>query len=339
MVKYKLIRESMNSRQRFIETMIYGAPDRAPYFEEGIRKDVLRTWLRQGLPKDADLLSMFPSDRREEIILDLEPRPQLRKWPSSRAELAEMHRRLDPNDRGRLPRGWSRCVRAWQNREHVLMLRIHRGFFLTMGVYDWHRFIELMELVIVDPDFVRQAMMIQGEFAAALAEKVLRDVEVDAVLFSEPIGGNDNPLISPQMYEDLVLRCYEPIIEVIKRHGVETIVLKTYANFRILLPSILRWGFNCLWACEVNIEAMDYRDLRQEFGRELRMIGGIDLDALRRDKEAIRREVEEKVPPLVADGGYVPLADGRIRADVSFDNYAYYRQLLQKVAQTALHSH
>jgi uroporphyrinogen decarboxylase len=84
---------------------------------------------------------------------------------------------------------------------------------------------------------------------------------------------------------------------------------------------------------------MDYRDLRQEFGRELRMIGGIDLDALRHDREAIRREVEEKVPPLVADGGYVPLADGRIRADVPFDNYAYYRQLLQKVAHTALHSH
>jgi uroporphyrinogen decarboxylase len=82
---------------------------------------------------------------------------------------------------------------------------------------------------------------------------------------------------------------------------------------------------------------MDYRDIRQEFGRELRMIGGIDLDALRRDREAIRREVEEKVPSLVADGGYVPLADGRIRADVPFDNYAYYRQLLQKVTQTSLH--
>ena len=74
-------------------------------------------------------------------------------------------------------------------------------------------------------------------------------------------------------------------------------------------------------------------ELLQEAKRD-----GIDLDALRRDREAIRREVEEKVPPLVADGGYVPLADGRIRADVPFDNYAYYRQLLQKVTQTALHS-
>jgi uroporphyrinogen decarboxylase len=96
---------------------------------------------------------------------------------------------------------------------------------------------------------------------------------------------------------------------------------------------MLKWGFNCLWACEVNIEEMDYRNIRQEFGRELRLIGGIDLDALRRDKDTIRREIEEKVPPLVADGGYVPLADGRIRADVPYENYVYYRELLQKVTQ------
>jgi uroporphyrinogen decarboxylase len=96
---------------------------------------------------------------------------------------------------------------------------------------------------------------------------------------------------------------------------------------------MLKWGFNCLWACEVNIEEMDYRNIRQEFGRELRLIGGIDLDALRRDKDTIRSEIEEKVPPLVADGGYVPLADGRVRSDVPYENYVYYRELLQKVTQ------
>lgn len=326
----------MNSRQRFLETMRYGAPDRVPYFEEGIRKDVLKIWRHQGLSKDTDLLKLFPSDRREEIVLDLEPRPKFKKWPSSCAELTEMRRRLNPNVRSRLPSRWSRRVRAWRTREHTLMLRIHRGFFITMGVRDWHRFLEMMDLVIDDPDFVHRAMRVQGEFAASLAEKLLQEVEIDAALFSEPIGGNYKPLISPQMYEDLVLRSYEPVINVLKRHGVETIILVTYANSRILIPSILRWGFNCLWACEVNIEAMDYRDLRQEFGPELRLIGGIDLDALRRNRGAIRREVEKKVPPLVAEGGYVPLADGRIRADVPFENYVYYRQLLQEVTQRGI---
>jgi hypothetical protein len=92
-------------------------------------------------------------------------------------------------------------------------------------------------------------------------------------------------------------------------------------------------GIDCLWACEVNAEAMDYRALRQDFGSGLRLIGGIDLDVLREGKEAIRREVEEKVPPLLEQGGYVPLADGRVREDIPFENYVYYRELLEKVTK------
>jgi uroporphyrinogen decarboxylase len=311
-----------------------GSPDRVPYFEEGIRRDVLRTWRKQGLQSQADFSQMFLTDRREVIEPDLEPHPKFRKWPTSHSELKELRRRLDPYRRGRLPMGWSKRVRAWQKRDYVLMLRIHRGFFLSMGVYEWRRFAELMDLLIDDPEFVREAMEIQGAFAARLAERVLQDVQVDAVLFSEPIGGNYGPLISPQMYEDMVLRSYEPVLEVLNKYAVETTAFVTYANARVLLPSIIKWRFNCLWACEVNIEEMDYRNIRQEFGRELRLIGGIDLDALRRDKDTIRREIEEKVPPLVADGGYVPLADGRIRADVPFENYVYYRRLLEEVTQT-----
>jgi hypothetical protein len=73
---------------------------------------------------------------------------------------------------------------------------------------------------------------------------------------------------------------------------------------------------------------MDYLSIRREFGPDLRLIAGIDTDALRGDEEMIRREVEEKVLPLLASGGYVPLADGRIRAEIPYENYVYYRELL-----------
>ena len=213
------------------------------------------------------------------------------------------------------------------------MLYVHGGFFKTMGVRNWRSFSDAMVLLMDQPEVVSKRMQIQGEFAARLADRILDKVEIDAVVFSEPIGGNDRPLISPQMYEKLVLKNYEPLLEVLHHREVSTICLQTYANARILIPSILRWGFNCLWACEVNIDTMDYGSLRREFGRDLRLIGGIDLDALRKDKTAIRQEIEEKVPPLIAEGGYIPLADGRVRADVPFDNYVYYRQLLEKVTQ------
>ncbi len=63
----------------------------------------------------------------------------------------------------------------------------------------------------------------------------------------------------------------------------------------------------------------------------MKLIGGIDLDALRKDKETIRKEIETKVPDLLSQGGYIPLADGRVREDVPFENYVYYRKLLKKV--------
>jgi uroporphyrinogen decarboxylase len=323
----------MNSRDRFLETMRYGTPDRVPYFEEGIREEVIESWRKQGLPADADLSRMFISDKREELLVDVDPRPGFRRWPTSRSDLRKMRRRLDPDDPSRLPEDWAKHVGAGRTRDYMLMLRVHRGFFLSMGVRDWRRFSEVIYSLMDDPGFVRETMMIQGEFAAKLSEKVLREVEVDAAVFSEPIGGNDRPLISPKMYEDIVLKSYEPLLDVLHRHEVETIVFRTYANARVLIPSVLKWGFNCLWACEVNIEAMDYRAIRSEFGKDLRLIGGIDLDALRQDKETIRREIEGKVPSLAADGGYVPLADGRVREDVPFENYVYYRRLLERVTQ------
>ena len=323
----------MSSRERFRATMAYGTPDRVPYFEEGIRKDVLRAWKRQGLAGDADLAKMFSSDFRERIEVDLNPRPRLLSMRDKVTDLKNFKRRLNPSDKRRLPNRWARRVRAWQSRDHVLMLYVHRGFFQTMGVRNWRSFAEVIMLLTDQPDVVRRRMQIQGEFAAQLTDRILQEVEIDVVVFSEPIGGNDRPLISPQMYEDFVLKSYQPILDVLQRRNMATICLQTYANARILIPVILKWGFNCLWACEVNIEAMDYRSLRKEFGRDLRLIGGIDLDALRKDKAAIRREIEEKVPPLIAEGGYIPLADGRVRADVPFENYVYYRQLLEKVTQ------
>ena len=324
----------MNSRERFRTTMRHGKPDRVPYFEEGIREEVLRAWTKQGLPSESEFIRMFPRDKREEIQVELDPIPVPRKWPSSISELGGFRNSLNPKETSRWPGDWSERIQSWRTRDSVLMLRVHRGFFLSMGVHNWDRFYEVARLSVKNPEFVRESMKIQGEFAVQIAERVLNEVEIDAAVFTEPIGGNDRPLISPGMYEDFVLSNYESLLALLKRHRVETIIFRTFANSRLLIPSILKWGFNCLWACEVNVDAMDYRDLRREYGRDLRLIGGIDLDVVHRDKDSIRREIEEKVPPLLAQGGYIPLADGRVRADVPFENYVYYRRLLEQVTTT-----
>ncbi|UCG26266.1 MAG: hypothetical protein JSW55_09880 [Chloroflexota bacterium] len=318
----------MNNLQRFRETMAFGQPDRPPLFEEGIRDDVLRAWEQQGLPSGVSLSDLFHTDHRHEIMLDVEPRPYPKEWPTSSAGLDLLRQRLDPLDEERLPSRWPEVVQEWQERDYPLLVRVHRGFFQTLGVGDWQRFEDILYLVKDDPAFVHELLDMQGQFTAQLLERLLAEVTVDAAIFSEPIADNNGPLISPKMYEEFALKSYEPILDVLRRHGVETIIARTYANERLLLPSFLKWGFNCLWACEVGSDALDYRQLRREYGSDLRLIAGIDTDALRGDKEMIRREVEEKVTPLLASGGYAPLADGRVRADIPYENYVYYRELL-----------
>ena len=322
----------MNSRDRFLETMRFGKPDRVPYFQEGLRPDVLTTWGRQGLRSADELSNLFPIDGREEEEIDGYPHPRFLRWPRSAAGLNGFRRRLKPGD-NRLPSGWRKKVPAWRNRQDTLMLEVHQGFFLTMGVNDWKQFNWVIESLIDRPELILEFMRIKVEMVEVLMERFLSEVQIDAAIFSEPIGGNNGALISPRMYEKFVLSSYTPLLGVLKRHGVDNIILRTYANARVLIPSMLKYGINCLWACETNAEAMDYRSLRKEFGKELRLIGGIDLDVLREGKEAIRREVELKVPPLLEQGGYVPLADGRVREDIPFENYVYYRELLEKVTQ------
>jgi uroporphyrinogen decarboxylase len=311
--------------------MRFGTPDRIPCFEEGIREDVLKEWYQQGLSGKQELTDLFPIDHFYEIAPDLDPLPAFNHWPSRHAELHLLEERLNPGDSARLPSRWPKDVSFRKSADEVLFLRVHRGFFLSMGVHDWTRFEEVINLLNDDPAFSRDAMLIQGKFAAAFCDRVLNDIEVDAAIFHEPIGGNEGPLISPRMYREFVLESYRPVLDVLHKHKIDCIIFRTYANARILLPHILEYGMNCLWACENNSCEMDYRDIRAEYGKDLGLLGGIGLQALRGGKDDIRREVEEKVPYLLAGGGYLPMLDGRIRKDIKLENYKCYRRALQMV--------
>ena len=321
----------MTNRERFHTVMSFGKPDRVPYFEEGIREDVLNVWHKQGLSPAKTLADLVEIDQYEEIAPDLDPIPGFETWPTAANGLDILSTRLQIKDPQRFPKNWKKKFKLLKQSEPVVFYRAHRGLFLSLGVYKWQRFLDVVTLLLEEPQYVHRVLAIQAEFAAKLLEKTLENVNIDAVIFGEPIGGNEGPLVSRAMYEEFVLDSFKPIFQVLKNKKIDIRIIRTYANTRILIPSFLKYGINCLWACETNIETMNYLDLRKEFGKDLRLIGGIDLDVLRQDKETIRCEIEAKVPPLIAEGGYIPLADGRIRKDILFENYIYYRQLLKQV--------
>jgi hypothetical protein len=321
----------MYPRQRFLATLSGQPVDRPPLFKEGIRDEVLESWYEQGLPADKALEDLFVYDEFDEFVPDLYPQPELKNWPKTKRGLGELRKRLDADDPRRLPKDWAKQTKRLRERDYPLMLRLHNGFFLSMGVEEAQRFNEAVLLLKDDPGYVHEVLRIQTEFACRMAERVLQEVPMGAVIIGEPIASSHGPLISPKMYEEFMLSSYEPLLDLAEQHKIPVVIFRSYANFRALLPVVLNKRFNCLWACECGDDSMDYRRIRDEYGLELGLIGGVDGDVLRSTPADIQREVEEKVVPLLEMGRYIPLADGRVRDDVPFENYAFYRRLLEKV--------
>jgi hypothetical protein len=187
--------QAVNSRQRFLTTMQNGRADRPPLFDEGQREEVLEGWRLQGMPEGATLADLFVIDQRDENEPNLYPSEQLESWPTKMEEMGALETALEADDPRRLPENWSQLERGWKERQQTVTLRVHRGFFQSIGMQDWSRFYQAMFLVKDDPRVVRRMLEIQGAFNARLTERILQQVEVDAAVFSEPIGDNHGPLI------------------------------------------------------------------------------------------------------------------------------------------------
>jgi uroporphyrinogen-III decarboxylase len=199
-----------------------------------------------------------------------------------------------------------------------------------LGVGDWAGFEEVVELLAEEPVLVAEIMAIHGRFHARMADRVLAEVDPDFACLSEPICSVHGPLVSPETYEEVVLSSYRPALEILRIRGVKTVVYMTFSNARPLLPAVFRAGFNCLWAYERAVAGMDYLAIRNEFGPSIRLIGGLDTDAILAGGKAMRVEVESRVAELLGQGGYIPQADGRIRPNMPMNNYVEYRRVLDR---------
>ena len=320
----------MNSRERFLAIIQGDKPDHPPLFPEGIREEVLLCWRTQGLPDGVDLDHLFLYDPFEQLDPNVYPNPEIADWSNPGQLLPLLRERLDPENPQHLPDNWSESVKGWKDRQHPLFLRIHQGLFLSLGIEDWRSFAPAILRLVDQPDFVREILAIQADFAARLAEKILRQVDLDGVVFSEPIAGNHGALISAGMYHAFALQSYAPIFDVLRDYQVPAIVWRSYANPINLLPEVIKFPFNVLWLCETPPGVLTPSRMRQIGASNLTLIGGIDSDVLHEDTRAIRQAIAT-VQPFVQEGGFIPLADGRVREDVPYPNYAFYRQELQRI--------
>ena len=88
-------------------------------------------------------------------------------------------------------------------------------------------------------------------------------------------------------------------------------------------------GLNTMFPFEVN-GCGHPGELLDEYGKDLRIVGGVDKMKLREGKEAIKKYLES-LAPYVERGGFIPHCDHRVPADVPFANYLHYVREAKRV--------
>lgn len=249
---------------------------------------------------------------------------QYLEFPVSRPEdFADVKRRLEAAIPARYPADLDARIEAWRSRTCPLILGTNcaaNGFYwrareflgteaLSFAWYD-------------EPALMHEMMEFFADFIIETSRPVLERIEVDYFTLNEDFAGNAGPLLSPETFREFVLPHLTRMVEFFRAHGTKHFAVDSDGDPTPLIPLLLEAGVDVFWPIE-RASGWGPVELRREFGRDLRLWGGVDKREIARGPEAIRKHLRELIP-VVEDGGYIPTVDHTVPPDVSWDHFRYY---------------
>jgi hypothetical protein len=235
--------------------------------------------------------------------------------------------RYDPRHPARFPADFEARCRALRDRGHVLRVNF-RGPFWQLR--DWCGQEGLCLLMVDDPDFVQEMIDFHTGFILRVLTPILERVELDYVQVAEDMAYKLHSMISPAMARRFLLPAWKRWVQAIQASGCPIVCMHCDGYMAELIPLWIEAGFNCCYPVEV-AAGNDIVAFRRRHGTRMAYIGGIDKRALAAGGETMRAEVLRVVPPLLAEGGFIPACDHAVPPDVSWPNFVAYTRLLAQL--------
>ena len=356
----------MNQRERFLATFNYGKIDRVPDMEFGYWKETIEQWYTEGLPTYipidswtaelyfgleqrtiAPINAYYCPEFKEKLIEDQGEHlimqdgdgiiykknkkggsiPQYLKYPIETREDGEKIKkeRLDPHQAGRYPDNWDTLKKGWANRDYPLAVQ-------CVGIYgplrNWMGVENISIALAMDPDWIKEMMNHMADMNIIMLEKAVTEVQFDFSSWWEDMCFNKGPLMSPKMFEEIMVPCYKKVTDFLGKHGIKINMLDCDGRTYELIPGWIESGINCMFPVEAS--CVDPLEIRKKFGKKVLMSGGVNKLSLIAGKEAIDKEMK-RLEPLIKEGGFIPHIDHRCPPDVTLENYKYYLEKKRKM--------
>jgi uroporphyrinogen decarboxylase len=356
----------MTDLERFHATMSYGPRDRAPFheFPWPTWPETAERWTREGgyHPEKTnfgcdrwvvDSQWFFPNPPFEREIVEedettvtfvdaqgivmrefknnpLSSMPNFIRFPvETRADFRKFWaERMKPDLAARMGTDWRERLTAHRERDYVFVVLADRwgGFFGSLrnlvGVE------RLCTLFYDDPAFIEEMMEADADFLIAMLGQMLECTTIDVFGFWEDMAYNAGPLIGPNHVRKFMVPRYRKVIEFARSRGVRWFALDSDGDVSLLIRPWMDAGLDILYPWEVQA-GMHVNKIRKQYGRDLRLWGGVDKRALTCGKAEIDAEIARH-KGLIDEGGYVPMLDHSAPPDIPYGNYCYFMEELRK---------
>lgn len=358
----------MNNRERFLKTMHFEKVDHPPFYVDSPWADTMQRWYGEGYPRGVELADFLriedslkiqwvpidywlipPFERKveyedEEVIiqtnqygvqnktykkLSSQPYEEVEFAVKTGTDLLKLVNRLRTDLPGRIPSNWEELKKQWRANDGRTIICAAAGNY-------WSTLVNLMgletlSLMLYDErETIRQFLDAYQQSIMWALEQAFHDVRIDYIHSGEDFAYKTSSHLSSTMYREFIQPRHKVAADFARERGVDIYSMDSDGNLATLLPDMIAGGVNLIFPVECAAD-MDVLQLRKKFGRQLRMWGGIDKREIAKGKEAIRRELLKKVPPLIKEGGYIPCIDHSVDPDISLDNFVYYVEQLKTI--------
>jgi uroporphyrinogen decarboxylase len=176
----------------------------------------------------------------------------------------------------------------------------------------------------VDPDWIRDMSETYSRLNIELMELLFAECgKPDGIWFYEDMGFKERPFMSPQMYREIIQPSHKKTFDYAHSIGLPVIV-HSCGYVEPLVPGLIEAGMDCLQVIEIKA-GMDLLRLKKNFGHKIALCGGMDArNLVANDLKAIKNEIEEKIPTVMKDSGYILHSDHSIPANCNYETYRFF---------------
>ncbi|MBI2939306.1 MAG: hypothetical protein HYY04_02620 [Chloroflexi bacterium] len=349
----------MNDRERWNRILHFESVDHVPDQEFGYWKDTLHVWHRQGLPKAittnglADQYFGFARRENAGVSLGLRPafQPRILGWQGDeklirdktgttclvrkdgkstipqyldypvkdRASWERFKERLNPHTPDRYPDDWEERKARWKDRDYPLGISAGSLFG---WIRNWMGFETVSVMLYDDRQLIEDIMDHLVYLVTTTISRAVKEVDFDFASMWEDMAFRSGSMISPRLFKELMVPRYKQITGFLKQHGIDVVYIDCDGNINQLVGHWLEGGVNCMFPLEIR-GGSDPCPIREKYGKQVLLMGGVDKTQLIDGKAATRAEIN-RLEKLVADGGFIPHVDHRVPPDVTLENYRYY---------------